>query len=75
MLTKAEIGTREYAVAVVDIIGYGKAVEGLQNFELEKPLNIQSLMSYYGNLEDNAKSSADDGGQACEVLERNLTVP
>lgn len=49
--------------------------EELQNFGLERPLNVQSLMSYCRIVEDNAEVSEDGGGLACGVLERNLRVP
>lgn len=42
-------------------------VEGLWNFGLEKPLSAQSLLSYCGNLEDNAENSADDESLAFKV--------
>lgn len=34
-----------------------KDYEGFQNFELEKPSKVQSLMSSCGNLEDNSESA------------------
>lgn len=34
----------------------GRIVEGLWNLNLEKPLNIQSLVKYCGNLEDNGEN-------------------
>lgn len=34
---------------------------------LEKLLSAQSSLSCCGNLEDNSKTGADDGGLACEV--------
>lgn len=46
---------------------WGMIVEGLWNFGLEKPLSAQSLLSYCGNLEDNAENSADDESLAFKV--------
>lgn len=44
-------------------------------FEQGNPLSVQSLMSYSGNLEDTAESSADNGGRACEVSEGRKILP
>lgn len=39
-------------------------MEELWNFVLEKPLRAQSLVSYWGNLEGEVESNAEDGSQA-----------
>lgn len=47
-------------------------MEGLKNVELENPLT--KLNELLWGFEENAKSSADNGGQGCDVLARSWTV-
>ena len=53
----------------------GRTEERLWNFRSGKPLSVQGLMSCCGNSKDKPKSSADDGGLACEVSEGSSRVP
>ena len=47
-------------------------MEGLWNYELEKPIEILRVEKFCRNLEDNVKNSAKDGGLACEISEGRL---
>lgn len=47
-------------------------MERLWSFEPEKDHWVLRLMSCYGSLEDNAVTSVDGGGLACEVSERSM---
>lgn len=45
------------------------------NFELEKSLSGQNLVSYWEKLDYNASSSADDEGLNFEASEGSLIIP
>lgn len=50
-----------------------RIVKGLWNFELEKSLSVQSLIIYCRNLDDNAGSSANNGGLSSKVSKEAKT--
>lgn len=54
------------------MVFWGKIVEGIWKFGLEKRLSVESLLSGCENLENNAQSSADDGGLVSEETLRAL---
>lgn len=39
---------------------FGECLDGIWNFDLEKMVSAQSLMSCCGNLEENAKIGEDE---------------
>lgn len=46
---------------------YGRIVEEFLSFGLGKPLSSQSLVNYFGNLEDTVERNANSEVVACEV--------
>jgi hypothetical protein len=49
----------------------GKIVAGLWNFGLENPWSVQNLINGGKNLEDNAESSANNGGLDSDISKRS----
>lgn len=62
------IGTKTRVLPWLSISG--KIVQRVWNFGLEKPANVQNLMSHCWILDDkNAENNAEDVGLACENSE------
>lgn len=75
MLTKTEICTRSWDIALTDqTVCFGRTVAAFDLFFLAgKDFECSELMGlFYRNLEDNAESRADNEEPACEVLERSF---
>jgi len=59
---------QEWGITMTDLTRFlQEYCEELWNFELKKPLSVQSLIIYCRYMEDNAESSPDRGGVACNI--------